>query len=169
MRGFDRMPALALTCLFAAGCYTLSPLEAPPVGTSVRARLTAEAAVRRSSGLEDPILHYDGVVLASTPDSVSLDVLVARSTSAFQPIELRDTVRLGATEIGSIMGRRLSASRSALFTVVTVAGAIAVIKGIDAVVGGTGDPGDNGEPPAALVPLFRWIGSHVEAVFWRPR
>ncbi|MCI0436424.1 MAG: hypothetical protein L0271_22725 [Gemmatimonadetes bacterium] len=168
MRGLDRISVLGVACLVVAGCYVFQPLESASPGTDVRARLTAEAAVRRSQGFDDPILHYDGVVVESTPDTLALYVLVARSSSTFLPVEIRDTVRLGIMEIQSIMGRQLSATRTALFTVAAGAAAFAVIKGIDAIVGGTDDPGDDGMP-TARVPILRWVGSRLQAVFGQTR
>jgi hypothetical protein len=147
MRGADRARSLlALTCLIAAGCYSYKPVLSASPGDDVRARLTAEAAVWHSQGLEDPTLHYDGVVVEAMGDTLVLDVLVARSSSAFQDVEIRDTVRLGTGEIQSILGRQLSVTRSVLFTVAAGVVAYAVIRGIEEVVGGTGDEDDNGTP-----------------------
>lgn len=137
---------LALTCMIAAGCYSYKPVLSASPGDDVRARLTTEAAVRHSQGLEDPTLHYDGVVVEAMGDTLVLDVLVARSSSAFQDVEIRDTVRLGNGEIQSILGRQLSVSRSVLFSVAAGVVAYAVIRGIEEVVGGTGDEDDDGTP-----------------------
>jgi hypothetical protein len=131
----------------------------------VRARLTADAAVRRSEGMEDPIVRYDGVIIDAGPDALSLDVLVARTTSAFQDVEIRDTVRLGTGEIQSLLRRKLSPARTALFSIAVGAAAFAVVKGIDQVVGGSGDdPGDGGTP-TFRIPWFTWTGSGPARTF----
>jgi hypothetical protein len=144
-------PALLL-CLLAGGCYTYRPLRSPAPGTDVRVRLTTEAAVRRSAGLEDPILHIDGTVVVIEPDTIALDVLLARSYSAFQNVTIRDTVRVGTPEIASLLARQLSLGRSVLVTVAAGAAAFVIVKGIEQVVGGTGDDDGNG-PPGVRVPV----------------
>lgn len=127
----------------------------------VRAQLETEAAVRRSQGTIDPVLYYDGTVLEATTERLTLDVLVARSSSAFREVEIRDTVRLETAEVRSMMRRSISPGRTALFIAALGAGAVAAVMGIDAVVGGT--DGDDGRPPnpSAVVPLFGWTGSRA--------
>jgi hypothetical protein len=136
----------ALALLVTTGCYTYSPVQAPRPGMEVRARLSNEAALRRSQGLDEPILRLDGIVVESSPESISLDVLVARSSSVFQNVMLRDTVQLQSSEIQSILTRKLSVPRTALFTVGAIAAAFGIIKGIDQVVGGTGESPPGGNP-----------------------
>jgi hypothetical protein len=156
-RGFA-IPAMLVAGAIAAGCYRYTPVEAPEPGMEVRAQLQSEAAVRRSQGLNEPILRYDGIIVDVTPGALSLDVLVARSTSAIQDIVIRDTVRLERTELQTIMRRTISPGRTALFVVGAGAAAFAIVKGIDSVVGGTDDPPGNGEPNVVLVPVFSWSG-----------
>jgi hypothetical protein len=158
-----RVPVIAV--MAAAGCYSYEPTTSPTPGTDIRARLTADAAVRRSQGFDDPILYYDGVVVRSTPDTLAVDVLVARSSTTFQDVEIRDTVRLGAGEIQSIMGRKLSVTKSILVTVGAAAAAFGVIKGIDQVVGGTGDGDDGRGNPALQIPIFRLVGTRLLPLF----
>lgn len=137
---------LAVSLLFCAGCYTYTPVQSPQPGMEVRARLNTEAAIRRSQGLEEPVTRLDGTIIDSTPEAVSLDVLVARVSSAFQDVVIRDTVRLETSEIQSILVRKISPTRSAAFTVLAAAAAFGIVKGIDQVVGGTGENGDGGTP-----------------------
>jgi hypothetical protein len=127
----------------------------------VRAQLETEAAVRRSEGLNEPIVSYDGVVVDVTPDAFALDVLVARSTSAFQDIEIRDTVRLRTNEVRTIQQRTISPARTALFTVGAVAAAFAVVSTIDAIVGGTDSDGEEPPPQALRVPVLTWHGARL--------
>jgi hypothetical protein len=108
------------------------------------------------------------MVVASTPDSLMLDMLIARNSSVFQQIEIRDTMSLARSEIQSLMGRRLSLTKSLLVTVATGAAAFGIIKGIDQIVGGTGDDEDGGTP-TARVPVFRWVGTRLETIFGRIR
>jgi hypothetical protein len=158
---------LLLLCgaLAAPGCYRYTPVATPTRGMEVRAQLETEAAVRRSEGLDEPIVRYDGVVVDVTPDTFAIDVLVARSTSAFQDIEIRDTVRLRTTDVRSLQQRRISPGRTALFSVGAVAAAFAVVSAIDAVVGGTGEDDDDGPPQALRVPLLRWTGARLLPAF----
>src|SRR5690606_33869372 len=115
----------------------------------VRAQLETEAAVRRSQGLDDAVMRYDGVIVDITPETLSLDVVVARSTSAFQEITLRDTIAFRTGEVRAIMQRRLAPGRTALVTLGVGVAAFAIVKGIDTVVGGTDGDG-NGTPPPAM-------------------
>ena len=168
MKGGDRILGLCMVCLIVAGCFTYRPIESASPGTSIRARLTSEAAVRRSQGLDEPILYYDGTVVAAGADSLALDMLIARNPSAFQQIEIRDTLTLARTEIQSMMGRQLSVTKSVLVTIGAGAAAFAIIKGIDQIIGGTGDDEDGGTP-TARVPVIRWVGSRLETIFGRIR
>src|SRR5688572_4167258 len=101
----------------STGCYTYAPVQSPQPGMEVRARLNTEAAIRRSQGLDEPVTRLDGRIIESTPEAMSLDVLVARQSSAFQDVEIRDTVRLETAEIQSILVRKISPARTAAFTV----------------------------------------------------
>jgi hypothetical protein len=105
----------------------------------VRARLKGEAAAKRSAGLDEPIIRYDGVVVAASPQEVSLDVLIARSSSSFQDVVIRDTVQIDVAEIQSLQARTLSVPKTVLFVAVAGAAAFGAIKGIQEVVGGTED------------------------------
>lgn len=169
MKSAHRFMMLALAVL-VPGCYRYTPVDSPQPGMEVRARLNAEAAARRSQGFDEPILSYDGVIVDTTPESVSLNVLIARSSTMFQDVEIRDTVRIETSELQSLMEREIAPLRTALVGVGIGVGAFAVVKSIDAVVGGTGDDDDgNGPPPQnILVPVLSWTGSSlVPALFGR--
>jgi hypothetical protein len=135
-----------IALLFMTACYTYTPLQTPQPGMEVRVRLNGEAAARRSQGLDQAIMLYDGIVVRNTPDSVTLNVLIARSNNAFQDVTIRDTIALQHGEIQTLMERKISASRTALFTVGALVGAIAVAAGISEIVGSTGDTDDPGNP-----------------------
>ncbi|MGH7466607.1 MAG: hypothetical protein ACRENP_01340 [Longimicrobiales bacterium] len=156
-RAAARAVLVSMCAAVSTACYSYVPVQSPRPGMDVRARLTTEAAVRRSQGLDDPIVRLDGRIVESTASSLSLDVLVARSSSAFQDIVIRDTVRLEIAEIQSIMASKVSPWRTALFTLGAAAAAFGVVKGIDQIVGGTGEE-DGGGDPAFTVPIVRWIG-----------
>jgi hypothetical protein len=132
------------------GCYRYEPVQTPRPGTEVRARFTNEAAVRRSEGLEEAILYLDGRVVEQSPEALTLDVLVARSTSVFQDITIRDTMRVPLSDIQSVMAREISLAKSLLFAGAVGAGAVLVVAGISAISGGS-QPGDNGGGPQAIV------------------
>jgi hypothetical protein len=138
--------------VLCAGCYSYSPVQSPRPGMEVRARLNTEAAVRRSQGLEEPVVRLEGIVVESSPEAISLDVLVARSSSAFQNVVIRDTVQLQTSEIQSLLSRRISVPRTALFTAGGIAATFLLVKGIDQITGGTGEspPGGN---PTLRIPL----------------
>src|SRR5688572_13210553 len=155
-----RYRALLLAAIGLAGCYTYTPVESPTPGMEVRARLTAEAASRHSQGLDEPVLSYAGRVVSTSADALALDVLVARSSSAFQNVTIRDTVTLRRTEIQSVLHRKFSAPRSALFTVGAVAAGVLVVAGIEQIVGGTGPEEQDPGTPALREPFFVRIPFH---------
>lgn len=169
MRSITGTHVLVVAAVLSAGCFSYKPLAEPRPGMDVRAQLTNDAAVRHSKGLAEPILHYDGVVVETDQDSLALSVLIARSSSAFQDIEIRDTVLLGNAEIESILGRKLSPTKSILSAVVAGAAAFAIVKGFDQIVGGTGEDTGNPPPPAARVPVARWLGVLLRPVFGHAR
>lgn len=145
---------LLLSMLALTGCYSYVPVQSPQPGMEVRARLTADAAVRHSQGLDEPIVRYDGRVVAADGESVALDVLVARASSAFQDVTIRDTISLKRAELQSVLERKLSKGKSAIFALGMVAAAGAVVAGIDQIVGGTGGEGDDPGTPALREPFF---------------
>jgi hypothetical protein len=156
MRQIVRLPLLLLMLmlmLVTPACYTYTPVQAPEPGMEVRAELETEAAVRRSQGLNDAILRYDGVVVDITPGAFSLDVLIAQSSSAFQDVTIRDTIALRNAEIRSLRKRTLSPVRTGLFALGTGVAAFLIVKSIDSIVGGTDDDDDNGRPPAMRIPM----------------
>jgi hypothetical protein len=161
MKQAYRFPLLGwFVAWVAAGCYSYAPIESPQPGMEVRAQLKTEAAVRRSEGLDNPIMRYEGVVVDVASDAIALNVLIARSTSAFQDVVIRDTVRLQTTEIQSLMQRKISPAKSVLVTVGVGAAAVAVVMAVDAVVGGTDDPGNGGDP-TLRIPLFSLTASRL--------
>lgn len=146
--------SLCLWLLVAAGCYTYEPIQSPSPGTEVRARLTTEAAIRHSQGLENPVRNVSGRVVGFTSDTLAVDVLVARTTSVFRDVTIRDTVHFGTNEIESIEARHLAPARTALLVAGAGAGAYLIVRGITSVIGGDTGDGDPGPPPALVVPLF---------------
>lgn len=161
MRQTVRLGLLLFILLVAPGCYKYTPVQSPQPGMEVRAQLEVEAAVRRSQGLEEPVMRYDGVIVDITPEKLELDVLVARSTSAFQDVTIRDTITLQTAEVRSIMRRTLSPVRSTLFALGSGVAALGIVMSIEAIVGGTGDDDGDGRPPAMRVPAFRWTSSRM--------
>jgi hypothetical protein len=168
MRRIDRVSLLWLILLpFAPACYKYTPVESPERGMEVRAQLETEAAVRRSQGLDDAILRYDGVIVDITPETFTLDVLVARSTSAFQDVTIRDTITLETAEVRSLTRRTISPTRSALMALGTGVVAFGIVKSIDAIVGGTGDDDDGNGTPTMRIPVFSWTSLRLLPAFLR--
>lgn len=136
--------------LVVGGCYSHRVIDAPQPGMDVRARLNNEAAVRRSVGLDEPVLQLDGRVVEATPESIALDVLLARDVSQFRNIEIRDTLWIDRNELQSITVRELETTRSILFAGAVGVGAYFVVRGISSVVGGSEDDSDGGRPVFSL-------------------
>jgi hypothetical protein len=156
---------LMLPILTTAACFGYVPTQSVQPGMDVRAQLTSTAAVQRSQGREQPIMRYEGVVVDVAPDSLALDVLIARASGALQDIVIRDTVSLATTEIQTLMRRKLSPTKTALVTLAAIGGAAAVVAGIDQVVGGTGEPGNGGEPNLRT-PLLSFQTLRLVLGFW---
>jgi predicted small secreted protein len=133
-----------------AGCYTYRAVEDARPGADVRARLGTEAAVRRSAGRDEAVMIYAGRLVASTPEALTLDVLLYRDPSQFSRAELRETVTLQRGEIQSLMVRELSPTRSVLLAAGIGAAALAIVSGINAITGGN-DGGPADETPRAYV------------------
>lgn len=146
--------ASGLLAFVAAGCYSYVPIESPQRGMDVRAQLETEAAVRRSAGLDDPITSYEGTVVAVDSTELALDVLIARSVSAFEDVEIRDTVRLARTDIRTLQEHRLSPVRSVLVTIAAGAVVVGIVMGIEAISGGTGPEDGEGPPPTFRIPFL---------------
>ena len=155
---------LTIACAaLLAGCYSYKPVVTARPGMEVRARLSNEAAVRRSQGYDEPIMRLDGRVVEATNNALTLDILIVRSSSAFQNVEMRDTVQLASNEIQSIEQRTFSPGRTALVVIGGAVGIFALVKGIDQVVGGTGDD-DGGGDPTFRVPLSALLSRFVPAL-----
>ncbi|MGH7476396.1 MAG: hypothetical protein ACRELD_08905 [Longimicrobiales bacterium] len=123
----------------------------------VRARFTNESAIRRSQGLDEPILYLDGRVVEAGPDTLALDVLIARSTSVFQDITIRDTISVRVSELQSVTAREIAVGRSILFAAALGTGVALAVAGISAITGGNeGEPGDNGSQAAVLPLSILW-------------
>jgi hypothetical protein len=143
----------ALCLAASSGCYKFVPVESPRPGMEVRARLKTEAAVRRSAGLDTPIMRLDGKIVEADETSVALDVLVMRTNSVFQEATVRDTVRLETAEIQSVLVRKFSPTQTALVTVGAGLAAFAFVRTIDQITGGTGED-DGGGDPTFTSPVF---------------
>ncbi|MEX2285060.1 MAG: hypothetical protein WEE89_21420 [Gemmatimonadota bacterium] len=150
--------------LLLTGCYSYKPVLAPQAGTEIRARLNSEAAVRRSQGFDEPVLWFDGRIVELSNDGIALDVLVMRSNTSFQSFEVRDTLRLENSEIASIMQRKFAAGRTALVTIGGAAAVFLLVKGIEQVVGGTGDEDGGGDPTFTLPIIAKWGVRFVPAI-----
>jgi hypothetical protein len=159
-----RLLVIGCLLLSTTACYQYHPVTEPRPGMDIRARLQTEAAVRRSAGLDEPVMRYEGRVVAAAPDAVVLDVLVLRDPSVFTSVEIRDTVRLSLAEIETLMERRISTSRSLLFAGTAGVAAYLIVRGIVAIVGGTEGDGDPNGPmfhaapaaaPTRATPLFQ--------------
>src|SRR5688572_33424085 len=105
------------------GCYgyvAVPSVQSVQRGMDVRAQLTSTAAVQRSQGRDEPIMRYEGVIVDVAPDTLALDVLIARASGALQDVVIRDTVSIATAEIQTLMRRKLSPTKTTLFTLAAV-------------------------------------------------
>jgi hypothetical protein len=153
---------LPLVMLLGTGCYRYVPVDRPQLGSDVRARLTTDAAVRRSAGLDEPMLFVSGTVVRVSPESMTVNVLLMRDPSVFRDIEIRDTVNVALDEVQFLAERQISTGRSLLFAGALGAGAYLLVRGIGAIVGGN-EGEDEGKPNVVVVPA-----THATVPRYRP-
>lgn len=154
-RTWSRLATLAVAVSLVTGCYTYRAVDTAPPGSEIRARLTTEAAVRRSAGLDNAVMQIDGRMVRESADAIKVNVLLMRDPSQFANVEIRDTISLRRADVESLMVRELSTSRSILFIGALGAAGFAMFKGYQAVAGGAeGNPDDGGGNQASVVPLF---------------
>ena len=143
----------ALLVGFLTGCYTYRPLTGPPAdGASIRAVLTAEAAVRESELRGELIQFMDGTVVGTGGDSVSISVVANRAIGSTHVRDLRQVVKLGRDDVTLFSERQMSWAKTAL-VVVGAAGGVALLLGTLEAGGNAG--GDGGGGDTALRGGFR--------------
>lgn len=143
--------AMSLLLVLMTACYSYTPAIDPEPGVEVRARLNAQAAVARSEGLDEAVVSYAGKLVGTSPESITIDRLIARDASQFAAVEIRDTLTLQRSELQSLTMRELSVTRSILFTAAIGVGAYALISSIGGLIGGSEGEPDPGNP--ALIPM----------------
>jgi hypothetical protein len=152
--------ALSAVCLLpplllSGGCYNYVPAESPRPGTEVRAHFSTEGAIRYSGRRDIPVMHVDGVLVRETPDSLLLDILIARDQSEFSRVEIRDTVMIRRADLQSLLVREMSTTRSILFVGAAGVGAVLLVQGFKAITGGSEGEGEPGGPILpAVAPAF---------------
>lgn len=141
--------------LLSGGCYSYVPAESPRPGTEVRAHFSTEGAIRYSGRRDIPVMHVDGVLVRETPDSLLLDVLIARDQSEFSRVEIRDTVNIRRADVQSLLVREMSTTRSILFVGAAGVGAVLLVQGFKAITGGSEGDGEPGGPiQPAVAPAY---------------
>jgi hypothetical protein len=141
--------------LLSGGCYNYVPAESPRPGTEVRAHFSTEGAIRYSGRRDIPVMHVDGVLVRETPDSLLLDILIARDQSEFSRVEIRDTVMIRRADLQSLLVREMSTTRSILFVGAAGVGAVLLVQGFKAITGGSEGEGEPGGPILpAVAPAF---------------
>ncbi len=148
------VPILALAALTAA-CHTYRPVTTPPeAGSDVRIRLTAPGAIELSRESDDAVRTYQGQLVGTGPDTLTLSVVQARSASQFQPTRtLRNEFPIPRSFVEGIEVRELSAWRTTLVSA-AAAGVVGFLIYRAAGGGGGSDPGDgeNGTIQTIRVP-----------------
>jgi hypothetical protein len=148
---------IALTLiLWTAGCYTYKPVATVPApGTEIQARLTNEAAIERSQGLDEPVTVLQGELLESNADGLRMVVVRDQLRDQFRRnVTFVDTLQVSTSEIQFVEVRSLSASRTS-FMALAAAAAVALVVGAGINAGGDSGGDNGGGNPAQMIPLFR--------------
>ena len=155
MRAFKSL-VLPLALLVSGACYNYAPVQGPPpVGSDVRAVLTAEQALDLSDRTGQVSRSYDGRLLGATDDSLSISVVTARSSSEFTGSQtLRQTLTFPLTGVEELSERELSTTKTLAVAVIAGAAAAAALNSVIETGGTTGD-GGGGEPTGGFLPIFR--------------
>lgn len=155
-----------LVLLVASGCYVYEPaqLDVIPPSTEVRARLSARQvdALTAMESLpvevvEDRLL--EGILVASEPDSLLMEVPVAVANRPRRIETLNQRLRIPREEVLEMEVRRFDRTRTWL-----TAGAVAVAAGGIAVAiatsdsGGDAPPGGPRPPQEIRIPLRLLLG-----------
>lgn len=153
--------ALAVFVLLGtAACYAYQPLAtAPSPGDKVRARLSVEAAVRRSRMMGEQVDAVAGEV-TSVDDDGGVSLLVTIQPTLQQQARrerFTQTVPLAAADIEAMEIRRLSKVRTGILAAGIVA--IASVAVQRTVTGGSEGTGDGGNGTGfslvvGLIPIF---------------
>lgn len=156
-----RLAALAALALGVSGCYTYQPLQgAPEPGDRIRARLTVEAAVRRSRMLGEQVDAVSGRVETVGPDGgLGLVIPLDRTREQIaRRQEITQRLTLAMQDVESLEIRRLSAWRTGVLGVgVAALASVAVQRTITGGSEGNGG-GGNGTTLSLIVDLIPLLG-----------
>ena len=141
-----RRRKVIVACISALnlGCYTAVPIagESARTGTRISVELTDAGTVDVASQVGPRIHLLVGDVSAVTDSSI---VLAVRSTTDVRGIESLwqgEQVTVKRTDISSVGERRLSPSRTAVFSAILVGGAFLVARAFGILGGGEDHRGD---------------------------
>ncbi|HET7295595.1 MAG TPA: hypothetical protein VFI66_00540 [Gemmatimonadales bacterium] len=118
--------------LLAGGCYVRSPLStpAPAPGSTVRVTLRMDPTTRLADLLGPNATAVDGLVLASSPDTLLLGVRQVLRHDERAESWQGEHVALERSWVASVDGRHLSVARTALLATGFVAAVIIIGKSI---------------------------------------
>lgn len=147
-----------LFALLSMGCYsyaTLDPVSAQP-GTSVRARINAATADQLEPllGMETRLLT--GVVIATAPDTMIIEVpTAARTPSGGSIVALRQRVSVPRSGLLELEARTLNRGRTTIVAVGTTAAVTALVIGTYVYGPGREKIPPGGGGPELRLPIFR--------------
>lgn len=157
-RRFALMLAVVVSTICAtSACYTFAPVAEPlPLGSNVRAVLTADEAIRVSERTGQVAREYEGRLTDAADDSISMAVVTMRIASEVASSNtFRQTVSIPRDELEELSVRQLSAWRTGVVATLAAAGVYLILTQVRE-TGGNTDMDDGGNPPRApLVPIIR--------------
>ena len=140
--------ALLLGFLATSACYRYAPLlgEPPAPGAEVRVRLSGGAASELSDRVGQPVRSLEGAVLASSPDSLVLDVGWGALYAGTMFEGRRDTLTFRSDQVLEVDERAFSAVRTTGVAVALAAVILAIFRTMAGGGGGSGGDGTGGTP-----------------------
>jgi len=149
-REAGRSLVLMSALLMSTGCYKYIPTEAGlvPEGDDVRVLVTRLGAEQFSQvapeGLRSGVIT--GTMMGIEDDDIVMSVPVGERREGFMVSSLTQTIRVPIGEVLDVDRREFDGLATGAIVGVAAAGVATIIFGIIQAFG-TGDPGDEGDPP----------------------
>lgn len=154
---FFRSTTVVLFAASSAACYTQTPIDTfpPPTNTRIEAQVTDSGVVAMGNALGPGAAEVQGIVVGSTSDSLSLQMLRVDHRGGSSVAWNREVVRFPRYALMRATETKLDKKRSWMAAAGIGIGAFLVSRAFQAY--GADNPPDDEQPPAntLLMPLRR--------------
>lgn len=139
-----RRVVVACISAFNLGCYTAVPIggDSARTGTRIAVELTDAGTVDMASQVGPRIHTLVGDVSAVSDSTVTLSMRSATDVRGIESLWQGEQVTVKRSDVASVGERRLSPGRTAVFSVILVAGAFVAARAFGLVGGGADHRGD---------------------------